>query len=127
VIASVATDGHGQSYNVNADLAASAVATATGASKLVLLTDVAGVIQDGELVSELTVDDAENLIADGKVSGGMIPKLEAVVRAMRGGVGRAHIVDGRVEHALILELFTPEGMGTMVTHPVTTDIPEVIS
>ena len=118
VIASVATDGLGQSYNVNADLAAAAVASAVEASKLVLLTDVAGVIQDDELVSELTVDDAEGLIAQGKVSGGMIPKLEAVVRAMRSGVHRAHVVDGRVEHALILELFTPEGMGTMVTHPV---------
>ncbi|MFN2543561.1 MAG: acetylglutamate kinase [Actinomycetota bacterium] len=124
VIASVATDGHGQSYNVNADLGAAAVAAAMRASKLVLLTDVPGVIQDDELVSELDVDDAESLIADGKVSGGMIPKLEAVVRAMHGGVGRAHVVDGRVEHALILELFTPEGMGTMITHPVKLPIPE---
>jgi len=118
VIASVATDGMGQSYNVNADLAAAAVASAVDATKLVLLTDVPGVIQEGQLVSELNVDDAETLVSDGKVSGGMIPKLEAVVRAMRSGVHRAHIVDGRVEHALILELFTPEGMGTMVTHPV---------
>ena len=107
----------GQSYNVNADLAAAAVASAVDATKLVLLTDVPGVIQEGQLVSELNVDDAEVLASDGKVSGGMIPKLEAVVRAMRSGVHRAHIVDGRVEHALILELFTPEGMGTMVTHP----------
>jgi acetylglutamate kinase len=126
VIASVATDGHGQSYNVNADLAAAAVASSVEATKLVLLTDVAGVIQDGELVSELTVDDAETMIADGAVSGGMIPKLEAVVRAMRGGVSRAHIVDGRIEHALILELFTPEGMGTMVTHPASPDLPEIV-
>jgi acetylglutamate kinase len=118
VIASVATDGLGQSYNVNADLAAAAVASAVEATKLVLLTDVPGVIQDGELVSELNVDDAEALIAESKVSGGMIPKLEAVVRSMRGGVHRAHIVDGRVEHAVLLELFTPEGMGTMITHPV---------
>jgi acetylglutamate kinase len=123
VIASVATDGHGQSYNVNADLAAAAIASAVDASKFVLLTDVPGVIQEGELVSELTVDDAERLIEHDRVSGGMIPKLEAVVRAMRNGVGRAHVVDGRVEHALILELFTPEGMGTMVTHPVPTPSP----
>ena len=80
-----------------------------------------------ELVSEMTVDDAEQLIADGLVSGGMIPKLEAVVRAMRSGVGRSHIVDGRVEHALILELFTPEGMGTMVTHPVPAPVAEADS
>jgi acetylglutamate kinase len=124
VIASVATDGEGQSYNVNADLAAAAVAAAVGATKLVLLTDVAGVIQDEELVSELTVDDADALIASGAVSCGMIPKLEAVVRSMRSGVSRAHIVDGRVEHALILELFTPEGMGTMVTHPAA--VPETV-
>ena len=123
VIASVATDGHGQSYNVNADLAAAAVASSVEAAKFVLLTDVPGVIQDGELVSELTVDDAEAFIAEQRVSGGMIPKLEAVVRAMRSGVGRAHVVDGRVEHALILELFTPEGMGTMVTHPAPTEVP----
>src|SRR5437588_4003701 len=125
VIASVATDGLGQSYNVNADLAAAAIASAVEATKLVLLTDVPGVIQDGELVSELTVDDADGLIATGKVSGGMIPKLEAVVRSMRSGVRRAHIVDGRVEHALILELFTPEGMGTMVTHPAPVPVVEV--
>ena len=124
VIASFATDGSGQSYNVNADLAAAAVAAAVGATKLVLLTDVPGVIQDGELVSELTVDDAEALVAGGRVSGGMLPKLEAVVRSMRSGVHRAHIVDGRVEHALILELFTPEGMGTMATHPA--PVPETV-
>ena len=122
VIASVATDGLGQSYNINADLAASAVATAVEASKLVLLTDVPGVIQDGELVSEMNVDDAEALMSNGGASGGMLPKLEAIVRAMRSGVDRAHILDGRVEHSLILELFTPEGMGTMVTHPA--PIPE---
>jgi acetylglutamate kinase len=124
VIASVATDGNGQSYNVNADLVAAAVAASVEAAKIFLLTDVPGVIQDDELVSELTVDDAEKLIEGGHVSGGMIPKLEAVVRAMRSGVGRAHIVDGRVEHALILELFTPEGMGTMVTHPVPVPVAE---
>ena len=126
VIASVATDGNGQSYNVNADLVAAAVASSVEASKIVLLTDVPGVIQDDELVSELTVDDAEKLIESGHVSGGMIPKLEAVVRAMRSGVGRAHIVDGRVEHALILELFTPEGMGTMITHPVPVPVEEEV-
>ena len=125
VIASVATDGAGQSYNVNADLVAAAVAASVEASKIVLLTDVPGVIQGDELVSEMTVDDAEGLIDSGHVSGGMIPKLEAVVRAMRSGVMRAHIVDGRVEHALILELFTPEGMGTMVTHPAPVPVVEV--
>jgi acetylglutamate kinase len=124
VIATIATDGLGQSYNVNADLAAAAVAAGVHAAKLVLLTDVPGLITDGELVSELTVEDVERLIAEGAVSGGMLPKLESVVRAMRGGVERAHIIDGRVEHAVILELFTPEGMGTMVTHPAHIPDPE---
>src|SRR5439155_14647287 len=86
VLASVATDGHGQSYNVNADLVAAAIASSVEAAKIVLMTDVPGVIQDGELVSEMTVDDAEELIAQSRVTGGMIPKLEAVVRAMRSGV-----------------------------------------
>jgi acetylglutamate kinase len=115
VIATTATDRKGQSYNVNADPASAAVASALGAAKLVLLTDVSGVIQDDELVTELSVDDAEKLIESGAVSGGMLPKLEAAVAALRDGVERAHIIDGRVEHALILELFTPEGLGTMLT------------
>lgn len=115
VIATTATDRKGQSYNVNADPASAAVASALGAAKLVLLTDVSGVIQDEELVSELSVGDAERLIQTGAVTGGMLPKLEAAVAALRDGVERAHIIDGRVEHALILELFTPEGLGTMLT------------
>jgi acetylglutamate kinase len=115
VIATTATDRTGQSYNVNADPASAAVASALGAAKLVLLTDVPGVIQDGELVSELSVDAAEELIRSGTVSGGMLPKLESAVSALRAGVERAHIIDGRVEHAIILELFTPEGLGTMLT------------
>jgi acetylglutamate kinase len=118
VIASTATDGRGQSYNVNADHAAAAVAAALGAAELVLLTDVPGVIEDGELVSELSVEDAERLVAQGTATAGMIPKLQAAVAAMRSGVERAHILDGRVEHALVLELLTPEGMGTTLTRPV---------
>lgn len=118
VLASTATDRRGQSYNVNADLAAAAVAAAVDAAKLVVLTDVPGVVQDEELISELTLDDARALVHAGVVTDGMVPKMEAVIQAMRAGVGRAHILDGRVEHALILELFTPEGMGTMVTHAV---------
>jgi acetylglutamate kinase len=117
VIASTATDGRGQTYNVNADLAAGAVAAAMGAAKLVLLTDVPGVMRDGELVTELSVDEAEALAAAGGVTGGMVPKLEAVIWSMRRGVGKAHVVDGRVDHAVILELFTPEGLGTMITQP----------
>jgi acetylglutamate kinase len=79
-----------------------------------VLTNVAGVMQGGELVSELSVGEAEGLLGGGEVTEGMVPKLEAVVRAVHGGVGRAHVIDGRIEHALILELFTPEGIGTMV-------------
>jgi len=123
VIASIATDGRGQSYNVNADLAAAAIAARTHAAKVFLLTDVPGAMRDGELISELTVDEAERLMASEAVSGGMLPKLEAILQALRAGVPRAHIVDGRIEHVLILELFTPEGMGTMVTHPGPADAP----
>jgi acetylglutamate kinase len=118
VIASTGTDERGQSYNVNADHAAAAVAGALSASKLVLLTDVPGVMRDEELVSELSAGDAQRLVTGGDVSGGMVPKLEGVVGAIGSGVERAHIIDGRVEHCLILELFTPEGMGTMVTRDV---------
>jgi acetylglutamate kinase len=114
VLATVATDGRGQSYNVNADDAAAAVATALGAAKLVLMTDVPGVLHEGELVSELAAAEADGLIEAGIVTGGMVPKLRAASSAIAGGVPRVHIVDGRVEHALILELFTPEGMGTML-------------
>jgi acetylglutamate kinase len=115
VLASVATDGRGQSFNVNADDAAAAVAVALGAAKLVMLTDVPGVLRDDELVSEMAASEAEALIEAGVVTGGMVPKLRAAAASVAGGVERAHIVDGRVEHALILELFTREGMGTMLT------------
>lgn len=115
VIASIATDGLGQSYNVNADLVAAAVAAALGAAKLVLLTDVPGVLRDGELVSVMSLAESEAMVREGHASRGMVPKLEAVAIALRGGVQRAHVLDGRAEHALILELFTPEGLGTMIT------------
>jgi acetylglutamate kinase len=115
VVASMATDRSGQAYNVNADLAAAAVAVAARASKLVLLTDVRGVMRDGARVSEMSLADCRSLVASGQAGGGMIPKLEAAMAAVEGGVPRAHIIDGRVEHAVILELFTPEGAGTMVS------------
>jgi acetylglutamate kinase len=114
VIASIATDGSGQSYNVNADPAAAAVAIALGASKLVMLTDVPGVMVDGEQIAELTAGEADELLAAGGADGGMEPKVRAAADAVRAGVGRAHVIDGRVEHSLVLELFTPEGIGTMV-------------
>ena len=111
-------DDSGQAYNVNADAVAGAIAEALGAEKLVYLTDVAGVYDDwpdeASLISRLDVGGLEKLIADGKASEGMIPKLESCVAALRNGVRRAHILDGRLPHALLLEFFTREGVGTMV-------------
>jgi acetylglutamate kinase len=117
VVASIAVDERGQAYNVNADVVAGELAVALSAEKLVFLNDVPGVIgPTGDLLSELSAAQCLDLLAaDGVVSGGMIPKLESAVRALTAGVGRVHLVDGRVEHALVLELFTPEGVGTMVT------------
>jgi acetylglutamate kinase len=120
VIATVGVDDHGQAYNVNADTVAGAMAEALDAEKLVYLTDVAGVYGDwpdeGSLISRIDVAGMEQLIAGGKVSEGMIPKLESCVSALKRGVRRAHILDGRLPHALLLEFFTKQGVGTMV-HP----------
>ena len=121
VIASIAVDETtGQAYNVNADVVAAELAIALGAAKLVFLNDVPGLIgPSGDLLSELSAAQCLELLgADGVVRGGMIPKLESAARAVRAGVSRAHLVDGRVGHALVLELFTPEGVGTMVTPDV---------
>ena len=117
VVASIAVDETtGQAYNVNADVVASELAIALGAEKLVFINDVPGLIgPTGDLLSELSAQQCLDLLsAPGVVDGGMIPKLESAVRALRAGVARAHLVDGRVEHALVLELFTPEGVGTMI-------------
>jgi len=106
----------GQSYNINADLVAGAIAKALGAEKLVLLTDVAGVLDaDKQLCSSFTADKARDWIASGVISGGMIPKVGCCLEAVEAGVKRAHIIDGRVPHALILEMFTDEGVGTVFT------------
>jgi acetylglutamate kinase len=116
VVASIATDESGQTYNVNADMVAAELAIGLGADKLVFINDVPGLIDpSGELLSELGEQDCLDLIATGAVDGGMVPKLESSVRALKEGVRRIHMIDGRVEHALVLELFTPEGVGTMVT------------
>jgi acetylglutamate kinase len=105
-------------YNINADLAAGALAASLGAQKIVFLTNVPGLYSDfgdaGSLISEITTGDLERLLGEGTLSEGMIPKIEAVVAAMRAGVPQAHILDGRVPHALLLEIFTDEGSGTMV-------------
>jgi len=116
VVASIAADTDGQPYNVNADVMASELAIGLEAHKLVYVNDVPGVIgPGGDLLSELGEQDVLDLLARGVVDGGMIPKLESAVRALKAGVSRVHLLDGRVEHALVLELFTPEGIGTMVT------------
>jgi acetylglutamate kinase len=128
VVASIAVDETGQAYNVNADVVASELAVALGAEKLVYLNDVPGVIgASGDLLSELSAEQClEILAADGVVEGGMIPKLESAVRALRAGVGRVHLVDGRVEHSMVLELFTPEGVGTMIA-PDASANPEAVT
>jgi len=115
VIASIGLGYDGHAYNINADTVAAEIAVALGAAKVILLTDVAGVLGvDGDVVPVLSKDDANRRIEMGQVSGGMIPKLQACLRAL-DGVPLAHIVDGRTKHALLLELFTEAGIGTMVT------------
>ncbi|MDA8400425.1 MAG: acetylglutamate kinase [Actinomycetota bacterium] len=118
VVATIGSDAAGQAYNINADTVAGALAVALKAEKLVYLTDVEGIrrVPDdpATLLSRLTVDQLEDLVSDGTVTAGMIPKASACVSAVRGGVGHAHVLDGTVPHALLLEVFTREGAGTMV-------------
>jgi acetylglutamate kinase len=116
VIASLAVDADGQAYNVNADEVAAAVAEAVGADKLVYLTNVPGILDErGELIRSLPADRAAELQASGALSEGMLPKVTSALDAIKGGVPRVTILDGREEHALLLEIFTDEGVGTMVT------------
>ncbi len=119
VVATIGSDREGQAYNINADTVAGVVAEAIRAEKLVYLTDVEGLRRDmadpGSLARSLSADEVEAMLGDGSLSGGMIPKAESCVRAVRNGVGHAHVLDGRVEHALLLEIFTREGVGTMVS------------
>src|SRR5262249_10517185 len=113
VVAPVGVDADGHTYNVNADNAAGALAEALGAEKLILLTDVEGVLNDAkQLIHQMTEDEVRRAIANGTVKGGMIPKLECAVHAMERGVTAAHIIDGRLPHALLLEIFTDGGVGT---------------
>jgi acetylglutamate kinase len=118
VVATIGTDASGQAFNINADTAAGALAAALKAEKLVFLTDVAGLRADpddpGSLLHRVTAEQLDDMVASGAADGGMIPKVEACARAVRHGVRRAHILDGRTPHALLLELFTDEGVGTMV-------------
>lgn len=118
VVASVGTNTLGESFNINADTAAAAVAAALKAEKLIFLTDVPGLLADveeeGSLISECTAHDLEAMIEAGQVSKGMIPKAEAVLYALRHGVEAAHIIDGRVAHAVLLEILTDAGVGTKI-------------
>jgi acetylglutamate kinase len=118
VVATIGADADGQAYNINADTVAGAIAEALGAEKLVYLTDIEGlrrVVDDpASLIRQTTPDELDALMADGTIAGGMIPKVESCVHAVRSGVRRAHILDGRIAHVLLLEIFTDEGIGTMV-------------
>ena len=115
VIAPIGVAEDGQTYNVNADTVAGAVAGALGAKRMLLLTDVAGVKgADGEIIRQMTVDEARGLIADGTATGGMIPKLETAIAAVESGVEAVVILDGRRPHAMLVELFTEHGAGTLV-------------
>jgi acetylglutamate kinase len=114
-IASGETMGH-PGYNINADLAAAKIAEAIGANKVIFMTDTAGVLDKNmELLASLTEEEVEALKADGTIHGGMVPKVDACLDAIDGGVKKAHIIDGRIEHAMLLELFTAEGVGTEIT------------
>ena len=118
VVATVGTDGKGQAYNINADTVAGAIAEALRAEKLVYLTDIEGlrrIVDDpASLIRQTTAVELDELVADGTIAGGMIPKVESCTHAVRNGVGRAHILDGRIPHVLLLEIFTDAGIGTMV-------------
>lgn len=116
VIAPVGVGREGETFNVNADTAAGAVATALGAKRLLLLTDVAGVLdKDKKLISELAVEDLPRLVADGTITGGMIPKVESAAAVVLSGVEGVIILDGRVPHSVLLELLTPHGVGTRIS------------
>ena len=115
VIAPLGLGPDGTTYNINADTVAGAIAAALRAGKLIMMTDVAGVLDgDGELINRLTPETAKTLLAGGTISGGMIPKVETCVQAIRDGAGAAHILDGRLPHVLLLEIFTEHGVGTMI-------------
>lgn len=117
IVATVAAGYDGNVYNVNADLAAAQIAAKVGAKKLILMTDIRGLLRDvndeDSLISVVNVSEVPMLKRDGIIKGGMIPKIDCCVEAVRNGVSRAHIIDGRIEHSILLELFSDEGIGTM--------------
>ena len=117
VVSTVASGYHGEAYNINADVAAARIAAELGAMKLILMTDVRGLLRDKEdestIIPVVNVSDVSRLKKEGIISGGMIPKIDCCVDAVRRGVGRAHIIDGRIPHSILIELFSDEGIGTM--------------
>jgi len=118
VIATIGSDASGQAHNVNADSAAAAIAEAMNAERLIYLTDVAGIYgefgQENTLISQIDCAGLEEMFKENKIGEGMIPKVLSCIEALKSGVGRAHILDGRIPHVLLLELFTPEGVGTVI-------------
>ncbi len=118
IIAPIGLDENFHTYNINADDAACAIAKAVGADKLVFLTDIEGLYRDindkSTLISRLTASQAESLISEGVIGGGMLPKLTNCTSAVRNGVNRVHILDGRIPHCLLLEIFTNQGIGTAI-------------
>jgi acetylglutamate kinase len=115
VIAPIGVGKDGRSYNINADLVAGKVAEVLKAEKLLLLTDITGILDKaGNLLTGLSIKDVDGLVADGTISGGMIPKTRCATDALKGGVSSVHIIDGRVENAVLLELFTDQGVGTLL-------------
>jgi acetylglutamate kinase len=115
IIAPVGGGEKGETYNINADVVAGKIAPSVNARKLILLTDTKGVLdKDGKLISSLKVKEAEQLLRDGTIQGGMIPKINCCLEALKGGINKAHIIDGREEHAILLEIFSKVGIGTEI-------------
>lgn len=122
VIAPIGTDRTGATYNINADTVAGEIAKVLGAEKLMLLTNIAGVMdKQGKVVTGLTTAQVDDMIADGTIHGGMLPKIECALDAVNSGVRSAHIIDGRVEHAVLLEIFTNTGVGTLISNSRNSD------
>lgn len=117
IIAPIGVDEHGATYNINADTVAGEIAKVLGAEKLVLLTNISGVMnKEGSVLTGLTTSQVDDLIADGTIYGGMLPKIQCALEAIHNGVTSAHIIDGRVAHATLLEIFSNEGVGTLITN-----------
>lgn len=117
VIAPIGVDAQGATYNINADLVAGKIAEVMQAEKLMLLTNVSGLLdREGNILTGLSTSQVDNLIADGTIYGGMLPKIQCALDAVKGGVNSAHIIDGRVPHATMLEIFTDQGIGTLITN-----------